>query len=329
MLTTKTKVSLASAAHKFISLGRKLVGKCDSAIVERNGIRYQLDLNEGIDFSIYLLGAFEPGTQKTLQKLVKPGDTVFDIGANIGSHTLGIAKSVGSSGKVYAFEPADFAFAKLKRNLALNPELQARTYPQQIFFAASSTEPLEREIYASWPLEGDGTVHPKHRGRLVTTEHARVESLDNFVIREGITRLDLIKMDVDGHELPVLQGANDTLRRFQPTLVMEISPYIHAEFHHFRLRRHPPQLNTGPSKVADRARRAKSDRPATTTRRDGIALGAAGIMKIRLPFTPLRFCLRKPEKCDSLAWMLRGARHYWKTIWRGMGRRKIFWPGGS
>jgi FkbM family methyltransferase len=232
MLTTKTKVSLASAAHRFISLGRKLVGKRDSATVERNGIRYQLDLNEGIDFSIYLLGAFEPGTQKTLQKLVKPGDTVFDIGANIGAHTLGIAKSVGSSGKVYAFEPADFAFAKLKRNLALNPELQARTYPQQIFFAASSTEPLEREIYASWPLEGDGTVHPKHRGRLVSTEHARVESLDNFVIREGITRLDLIKMDVDGHELPVLQGANDTLRRFQPTLVMEISPYIHAEFHH-------------------------------------------------------------------------------------------------
>jgi FkbM family methyltransferase len=232
MLTTKTKVSLASVAYKFISLGRRLVAKGDSTIVERNGIRYQLDLNEGIDFSIYLLGAFEPGTQKILRKLVKPGDTVFDIGANIGAHTLGIAKSVGSSGKVYAFEPADFAFAKLKRNLALNPELQARTYPQQILLAASFTEPLERQIYASWPLESDGTVHPKHRGRLVSAEHATVETLDNFVFHQDVMRLDLIKMDVDGHELPVLQGANGTLRRFQPTLVMEISPYIHAEFHH-------------------------------------------------------------------------------------------------
>jgi FkbM family methyltransferase len=232
MLTTKTKVSLAAAAYKFISFGRKLVGKDDSTIVQRRGIRYQLDLSEGIDFSIYLLGAFEPGTQKTLQKLVKPGDTVFDIGANIGAHTLDMAKSAGRFGKVYAFEPSDFAFAKLKRNLALNSELQSRTYPRQILLAASFAEPPEREIYASWPLRSDGTVHPKHRGRLVTVEHATVEALDDFVNREGITRLDLIKIDVDGHELPVLQGASETLRRFQPTLVMEMSPYIHAEFHH-------------------------------------------------------------------------------------------------
>jgi FkbM family methyltransferase len=232
MLTTKTKVSLAATAYKFLSFGRKLVGKDDSTIVQRRGIRYQLDLSEGIDFSIYVLGAFEPGTQRTLQKLVKPGDTVFDIGANIGAHTLNMAKSAGRSGKVYAFEPSDFAFAKLKRNLALNPELQSRTYPRQILLAASSAEPPEREIYASWPLRSDGTVHPKHRGRLVTVEHATVEALDDFVNREGITRLDLIKIDVDGHELPVLQGASETLRRFQPTLVMEMSPYIHAEFHH-------------------------------------------------------------------------------------------------
>jgi FkbM family methyltransferase len=233
MLTTKTKVSLAGAVYKFISFGRKFIGKSDSAIVNRGGIRYQLDLDEGIDFSIYLLGAFEPGTQKTLRRLVAPGNIVFDIGANIGAHTLGIAQSVGNAGKVYAFEPADFAFAKLKRNLALNPELQARTCPQQILLAASSTEPPEREIYASWPLESNRSVHPKHRGRLVSAENATVETLDNFVRREGIERVDLIKMDVDGHELPVFQGANETLRRFRPMLVMELSPYIHAEFHHF------------------------------------------------------------------------------------------------
>ncbi|MGB7437941.1 MAG: FkbM family methyltransferase [Candidatus Acidiferrum sp.] len=232
MLTTKTKVSLAGAAYRFISFGRKLLGKGDSAIVQREGIRYHLDLNEGIDFSIYLLGAFEPGTQKTLQKLVQPGDVVFDIGANIGAHTLTIAQSVGGSGKVYAFEPADFAFAKLKRNLALNPELRARTYPQQILLAADSADPAEHEIYASWPLENSGTVHPKHRGRLVSAERAIVETLDNFVWRENITRLDLIKIDVDGHELPVLQGAAETLGRFHPTLVMEMSPYVHAELHH-------------------------------------------------------------------------------------------------
>jgi len=59
---------------------------------------------------------------------VKLGDVVFDIGA----HTLGLAKSVGTEGRVFAFEPADFAFAKLTGNLALNPELDTRTFPKQI-----------------------------------------------------------------------------------------------------------------------------------------------------------------------------------------------------
>jgi FkbM family methyltransferase len=232
MLTTKAKVRLAGVAYRFISLGRHLIGKDDSAVVQRGGIRYHLDLNEGIDFSIYLLGAFEPGTQKTLQKLVKPADVVFDIGANVGAHTLSIARSVGESGKVYAFEPADFAFAKLQRNLALNPELQARTFPQQILLAANSADSPPREIYASWPFQSVEPVHPKLRGRLVSAERATVETLDNFVRSKAIARLDLIKMDVDGHELPVLQGAAETLHRFRPTLVMEMSPYIHAEFHH-------------------------------------------------------------------------------------------------
>jgi FkbM family methyltransferase len=229
MLTTKTKVALAGAAYQIISFGRSVIGKSDRLIVERHGIGWDLDLREGIDFSIYLLGAFEPGTQATLKKLVKPGDVVFDIGANIGAHTLGIAQSVGPRGRVFAFEPADFAFEKLCRNLALNPDLAPHTFPQQILLAASPSDRSDPEIYASWPLRSSVSVHPKHRGRLVSTTKASVDTLDAFVARHILSRLDLVKIDVDGHELPVLQGARETLDRFRPTLVMEMSPYIHAE----------------------------------------------------------------------------------------------------
>jgi FkbM family methyltransferase len=229
MLTTKTKVALAAAAYRCISTGRRFLGKGDSVIVKRHGIRYHVDLNEGIDFSIYLLGAFEPGTRQTLEKLIRPGDIAFDLGANIGAHTLTMAKSVGPSGKVFAFEPADFAIEKLRRNLALNPFLEERTFPQQILLAAQSEQRAEREIYASWPLARSGTIHPKHRGRLVSAAHAVVDTLDAFVARCAVPRLDVIKMDVDGYELPALQGATETLRRFRPILVMEMSPYVHAE----------------------------------------------------------------------------------------------------
>ncbi len=229
ILTTKTKVSLAAIAYKAVAIGRGIVGKDDFAIVRRGGTRWSLDLREGIDFSIYLLGCFERSTGSTLRRLVRPSDVVFDIGANIGAHTLGLARSVGPSGRVFAFEPTDFAFAKLKRNLALNPELEARTCARQILLAADPSAPRQPEIYASWPLETNDPVHPKHRGRLVTAQHASVDSLDSFSEREGISRLNLIKIDVDGHENQVLTGGLRTLTKFRPTLVMEISPYVHSE----------------------------------------------------------------------------------------------------
>ena len=116
--------------------------------------------------------------------------TIIDIGANIGAHTLSLARSAGPSGKVYAFEPSDFGFAKLRRNLALNPELEARTVARQILLSASGSDPAERLIYASWPLQSVDPVHPKHRGRLVPADHAIVDTLDDFVDRERISRLD-------------------------------------------------------------------------------------------------------------------------------------------
>jgi FkbM family methyltransferase len=178
-----------------------------------------------------LLGAFERSTVAALERLVRPGDVAFDIGANIGAHTLRLARSVGPSGRVFAFEPADFAFAKLKRNLALNPELEKRTRAYQVSLVAEAGAPLQSEIYASWPLQTDANanVHAQHRGRLVTALRASGDTLDNFVKRERIDRLDLMKIDVDGHEFPILKGALQTLATFHPVLVMEMSPYIHEQ----------------------------------------------------------------------------------------------------
>lgn len=231
MLTTKTKVALAGLAYRGIALGRRALRKDDHVIVRRGGLRWSLDLSEGIDFAIYLLGGFEKSTAATLGQLARPGDVVFDIGANVGAHTLGLATSVGPNGKVFAFEPAGFAFAKLNENLSLNPELASRTEASQILLADSQTGRAQPEIYASWPLQGSRNVHPKHRGRLVSTAGACVDTLDHFVASRQIHRLDLIKVDVDGHELPVLRGGLAVLTNLRPTLVMEMSPYIHAEEH--------------------------------------------------------------------------------------------------
>ena len=228
MLTTKQKVFLAGLAQKPISNVRSTLGKGDKADVRRQGVCWELDLSEGIDFSIYLLGAFEPRTARTLARIIRAGDVVLDIGANIGAHTLGMAKSVGPNGTVFAIEPSDFAFTKLLRNLSLNPGLATRVRARQLFLSDRAITP-PREIYASWPLQSSASVHPKHRGRLVSMESAEVETLDGFVSRHEITRLNLIKIDVDGQEVPVLRGGSATLGKFHPKLVMELSPYQHKE----------------------------------------------------------------------------------------------------
>jgi len=229
ILKTNTKIALARCAYRVTSAFRSIGGKTDAARVQRGGLRWALDLREGIDFSIYLTGAFERLTLNALMRLARPGDTVFDIGANIGSHTLHLARRVGSSGRVYAFEPTDFAFGKLSTNLALNPKLLHRVSAQQMYLASDPTLDRQEATYASWPLEPEGSVHPKHGGQLVTTSGATVDSLDHFVERTGIEHIDLVKIDVDGHELPVLSGSHKVLQRFRPTIVMEVSPYVHGD----------------------------------------------------------------------------------------------------
>ena len=229
ILTTKRKIALATIAYRILAAGRAIVGKNDRTVVHRGGFRWELDLREGIDFAIYLLGAFENSTVAALRHLVQPGNVVLDIGANIGAHTLGLAKSAGPTGSVFAIEPTDFAFTKLRRNIALNLDLGARIHAHQILLVAETDAPHQSEIYASWPLNTAGHVHPKHRGRLAATQNATVTTLDEFAGGLGLDRLDLIKIDVDGHEYPVLKGGANTLAKFRPTLVMEMSPYIHAE----------------------------------------------------------------------------------------------------
>src|SRR5215203_3293686 len=120
-MKTSHKIGAARMIYHAVHFGRALRGRTDQQIVVRDCITYDLDLTQGIDFAIYLGGMFERNTAIALGKLTKPASLVLDIGANIGAHTLRLAKLVGPEGRVMAFEPTDFAFRKLRRNLELNP----------------------------------------------------------------------------------------------------------------------------------------------------------------------------------------------------------------
>jgi FkbM family methyltransferase len=229
ILKTAHKIAIATIASKGVLFTRRVVGLGSTADVTRHGVRWRLDLREGIDFSIYLLGSFEPRTVGTYAGLVKSGDVVLDIGANIGAHTLPLARLVGPTGRVVAFEPTAFAFQKLLENTALNPDLAPRISASQLMLVAERSGGVPPTLFSSWPLSADQGLHPKHKGRSMTTEGASAVTLDDAVRELNLKAVNFIKIDVDGHELPVLRGGARTIEQFRPPILIELSPYVHAE----------------------------------------------------------------------------------------------------
>ncbi len=239
MLPVRQKIFIARSLNYLLRIGRALVGRGMKAVCRRRGLVWELDLNEGIDLSIYLLGAYEPRPIKYYTPLIRPGDTVFDIGANIGAHTLHFARLVGASGRVVAFEPTEFGVAKLRRNLSLNPELAGRVTVEQRFVVADSGDPVPAVVPASWPVgEWNDDLHWGHLGKSKTLNEATAVTGDAYCAAAGITAIRFVKIDVDGHEFGVLKGLRKSLREFRPRILIEIAPFIYeginvAEFDEF------------------------------------------------------------------------------------------------
>jgi FkbM family methyltransferase len=228
-MKTTHKIAAARAIYHAVHAGRLLLGQNDRAIVVRDGITYDLDLAQGIDFAIFLGNIYERQTKAALRKLVSPGSLVLDIGANIGAHTLHLAKLAGPTGRVMAFEPTDYAFRKLSRNLELNPSLAARVQAYHCFLTASDGTSVPDAIYSSWPLEKQAGLHAKHLGREMKTEQAQARSLDSMLSEHADRKVQLVKLDVDGFECDVLRGATAMLRDAHPVFVMELAPYVLEE----------------------------------------------------------------------------------------------------
>ena len=223
-MKTNHKLFVAKALFRILHHTRALFGLGDQLIVKRRGITYALDITQGIDLYIFLFGEFEVQTAAALRRIVRPGNCVLDVGANIGAHTLALAKLVGPEGKVFAFEPTEFAFNKLKAGLSLNPELSDRVSASQMFIGRSETKAAPSFIYSSWPLVEQSGLNPTHGGEAKTTTGTSVITLDQFCETAALDRVEVIKLDVDGYECDVLGGALETIRRCKPIFVMEIAP---------------------------------------------------------------------------------------------------------
>lgn len=229
IVPTRRKMAVARAAFRAVMGFRRLAGRGRLVEVRRGGIRWALDLGEAIDLVIYLLGAFEPSTRNAFRRLVPRGGVAVDVGANIGAHTFAMARWVGEDGTVVAAEPTQPAFRRLIRNIELNPGLARPIRARQVMLVARDDTTPASTLYASWPLTADPRAHRFHMGVALPTEGAVGRRLDDLVSDERLQRVDLIKIDVDGYEADVLEGAGRTLARHKPAVVFEFAPYALEE----------------------------------------------------------------------------------------------------
>ena len=194
--------------------------------MKRNKINWFLELNQGIDLSIFIFGNFEKSILDNAKKLNNQEQLdIIDIGANMGVHSINFARTFPQS-KIYSIEPTNYAFNKFLKNLEINPSI-INVNPFQIFLSNSIKKP--KSIYSSWNLSSKENKHQKHMGILKSVSGASVQSLDDFINQNGIKRKTLIKCDVDGHELSVFESGEKYLYQFKPIIIMELAPYLYKE----------------------------------------------------------------------------------------------------
>lgn len=160
--------------------------------------------------------AYEAEVTSYLLAVLRPGMVFVDVGANLGYYTLLAAKSVGSEGRVHAFEPAPVQF----EHLSLNVEVNGGTNVVLNDCALAEGDGKEVKLFLA-----DGWNHGTHSLGQGVGEQRRIctvrcTSLDEYVARHSITRLDVMKMDVEGAELRVLRGSVRTIERLKPQVVV-------------------------------------------------------------------------------------------------------------
>src|SRR3989344_1347789 len=160
-------------------------------------------------------GIYEKETYDLFKRIIKPGMVVVDVGAHIGYFTRLFSKLVGNRGKIYAFEPDPENFGLLEKNTR-------RLKNVTTCKAAVSYAKKTMNFYRSEKTGCHSLVPDEARQREVIS----VESveLDAFLVEKGETRVDLIKMDIEGGEMGAIRGARKTLSAPSICLVVEWNP---------------------------------------------------------------------------------------------------------
>ncbi len=160
-----------------------------------------------------------PAAHAAALAVLAPGAVVLDIGASLGEWAVPLARAVGPSGGLFAFDPQPQAARALAATFRINNLTQAQAIEAAVSDRAGTQDMAMPDIVSSAVDSGRARIGAAGAGETISS--VRSVTIDGFVGEAGLERLDLVKIDVEGHERAVLAGAVGTLANFRPALVIE------------------------------------------------------------------------------------------------------------
>jgi|GEM_PF-1148876 len=190
------------------------------SFIHRLEANVQITLFRDSILSKLIYFSFEDTEITFIRKFLKAGDIFFDVGANIGLFSLYAANKVTNAGKVFSFEPAPITYQRLMSNVVLNELVNVKS---ENIGLSSNEAILKFNVsltgYDAW----NSFAELNEIGETETIE-VPVISLDRYIQKNNITKIDLIKIDVEGWELNVMKGAINLLSQENaPVLLVEFT----------------------------------------------------------------------------------------------------------
>lgn len=184
-------------------------------------VKMLLDPDDFVSHTILETGTWEPDSWAAVREHLGSGATFVDVGAHIGTYTLRAAPIVGPAGRVIAIEPNPETVRKLQANIQASGATAVTVEP----FACSDAE-ATLELFAG-PRSNSGETslartNAARDDKAGASYKVRARPLDAILQETGVTRVDAVKIDVEGAELLVLKGAPQTLDRFHPVVLIEV-----------------------------------------------------------------------------------------------------------
>lgn len=195
-----------------------VVKLCDGVTFEarRRRLRLKLCLSDNIERCLFFAGTYEEQYLRFLENEAKPGDTYIDIGAHIGLDAFVVAGVLAHSGTVICFEPSPDSAALLRSGAAAN----CLSDLIQVVECGLANEEGRLLLRADLRTStGDSGMRSRYNEGPVVVD-ARLRRFDDWANENGLTKIDLVKLDVEGCEYQALMGMRNSLIKFQPRAVI-------------------------------------------------------------------------------------------------------------